>query len=282
MSEFGPEIEPTQEPFIIRTHHLALLRDILLHGDEPEFLGRAIYANAETIRGPEALIDNCYKVDVYGVSESDKKRVIQSDVDFFQSFMDLPDEHPIELSTKKKDAICNSCIIGQHCDEYVDPAESRDFLYHYGFISTARKLDLSDKIMITAQAPDVTDANQEKIPTITTTAGTVKKVLPHKQFSRYLKNPEANQNQLSDYWHKLYPIRAAAGTIASLAAVSTIFNAGQLVQATEDSEQVRSAEVKHSILGEVDEDFEDAFKSALIMSVSGIVYVALPRRRKRS
>lgn len=281
MSEFGPEIQHEQEPFLIRTHHLALIRDVL-HGCEPTSLGYEVYRVSENATSQETSIDNSYKVDVYGISESDKIKVIESDINFLQSFMELSDDYPIKLSTRKKDAICRSCIVGQHCNENVDPEENRDLVYHHGFISTARKLDLADKIMVITEAPDDESPTQEEIPTIITTAGIVSRVLPHKQFIRYLNNPEANQDKFSDYWYKLYPVRALAGVIAGYAAVSSVYNVGQAVQAYQDSEKVRSVEVRDTLEDDGNEDVEDFFKSAVMMTIAGTTYTFLPRRRKRS
>lgn len=279
MSESSPEIEPTQEPFVIRAHHLAPLRSVL-NGYDPIQLATDVFTLVSKHRIRDSENDNSYKVDVYGITDLQKNEVINKDAGFYRSVIELENDHPIKISTDLKDAICSACVVGQHCDNDVPYERNRDIQYFDAFVGVAKKLHLDNDIIITSEESTTNTGDIRVIQNVETTAKIVREIIGHRKFSKALKNPDALLGKPTDILYKAYPVKTAAGMVAGLATVSTLFNAGQFIQALEDYELIRSAEVKIAVNNNATENFEDMSKSALVMSGALLTYIVMPRRRK--
>ena len=190
MSELSPEIESTHEPFVIRAHHLKTLLE-----------SRHLEANTIAINYRMGIsvfdddrnetYDHTYYVDVYGTTRDERIKHETGMYDFLKTFWELPPDRTVQIATKRKDGICNSCIIGSHCDADLDVESdsenlmqgvmSSDMLFISKFERTAELLGFEDKYVKTIETTERSTGPVDSI-VITADASVVKKVILYRDF----------------------------------------------------------------------------------------------------
>jgi len=176
MTETEPrgEIIEQRPPFEIRSHHLkdlaALISPILETQKilSPEELARIHRYSAEEFgfrlkRQSNGSYNNQegmeYAKDVLGTWGENGDKYEASNKKFYEDFLSLPDDYPVEIGGELLDAICKGCAIGKHCHEM-------DNEYY------------TDKFIDSIKG----DKQKTKVKT---NIGTVKKVLSEGKFMRY-------------------------------------------------------------------------------------------------
>ncbi len=139
-----------QQAFVVRGHHATRIYNILAMGmSVDEVLDMAETHSHSLPKG--------YRQDVFGDTQDDQDMAIEGQRSFFQAFLDLPDEHPVRFAAEK-DGICNSCMIGSHCDTLPASADER-------FISAIRSM-AAQKSMQGILAEDHVEQAGAKKPTL--------------------------------------------------------------------------------------------------------------------
>ena len=185
-----PEIEPAQEitepvPFVIRSHHLRLFRDLIKHSryDDLPHDSDAILSPKEraaksraAIKGPEEYVH-----DVLGSSLESANRTEEYYRQTFETFLSLPEDHQVEIVENVPDIICKGCAIGEHCYEMYDYEHryyksSPDQINLDSFIKAIRYLGFPEPT-ITKTLAHFSNAKPQEVRKIKTTMSVVKQVL---------------------------------------------------------------------------------------------------------
>lgn len=112
--------EDARKPYVIRGHHLHYFADV----DEESPEGKAHEIVESMALGQERVTANpdlysvfapWYFADAIGTTNQTQDIFTKKLETAFHEFTELPDEFPVELRPAAKDAICNSCDIGDHC-----------------------------------------------------------------------------------------------------------------------------------------------------------------------
>lgn len=176
----------------MRAHHLeVLVKNRHLYAHE---IADNYRIGASTLDTGSDLYDHTYYVDVYGTTKEERQKFETEMFGYIQAFWDLPPDQPVQIATKRKDGICNSCIIGAHCDDDLtarSDAENiqggvttNDRLFVANFELTASKLGLTESYTKTLEPTERSTGTVESI-VVTTDAQTVKEVITSKYFNKY-------------------------------------------------------------------------------------------------
>lgn len=131
MAESTPSLQ--EEVFIVRGHHVTRLFNVVAMGmGIEEVLDDAQFNAPEPFRG--------YREDVFGntTEEADGARIAQRK--FFSDFMELPDGAVVRFVAGQKDAICGSCVVGNHCNT-TSPKADDTFLRAIGRLAREKGLE---------------------------------------------------------------------------------------------------------------------------------------------
>ena len=123
--------------------------------------------------------------DIYGSTLEDADKVEDYMAQVFETFINLPDDHPAEIVEHIKDEICKGCVIGKHCEtmrssylENLDRFTPIGWEYRYldAFIEDMEVLVLPKPVIVFDVAYP-SDGEPQMVRRLKTTVGTVKKVL---------------------------------------------------------------------------------------------------------
>lgn len=140
MSEHAPN---TAGPFVVRAHHASVLWRMVYGGFSPEM-------TAADIRGVE---QGEYRRDVLGTTAEEAKMVVGGAAAYLRGFNELPDSADVTFTTRQKDGICGSCIIGSHC-AVPKPRLDGDAYWIAGLQRTANNLGLDVATSSVTVGPD--------------------------------------------------------------------------------------------------------------------------------
>lgn len=133
MSEFNEVHTSEAEVFIVRGHHAARLYNLLGMGMSVN----EVLDNAEDFT-PEPYAG--YREDVFGTTPEEASVARDTQRNFFTDFLNLPDDAQVRFVAGQKDAICDSCTIGKHCETLPQRSDSR-FLNTLGRIARERGME---------------------------------------------------------------------------------------------------------------------------------------------
>lgn len=116
----------TQEPFVIRAHHLRNLSGIKVeHYDDGN--SKPYADSSREVNGIISAIKSSsiegYPEDVLGTSLESFNGFAQQLEEFLRKFLTLPNDYPVEIAEGTRDDICRGCATGMHCEE--DPYEEK-------------------------------------------------------------------------------------------------------------------------------------------------------------
>lgn len=118
---FGPDKLAARVPFPIRAHHLEKYADASPNGKPFKMIliGNAYLPIRDSVDATIDYIKNTsdqeYRKDVFGADENPATfgARFRAATTLFYS---LPEDYPVFVSAEK-DVICNSCVIGNHCEQ---------------------------------------------------------------------------------------------------------------------------------------------------------------------
>ncbi|MBI4096697.1 MAG: hypothetical protein HY425_03185 [Candidatus Levybacteria bacterium] len=191
MSEVGPTAVKEvidQEPFVIRAHHLRsyvlLLKQTFLSPAERAKEDREVLEELRLPNTKQGISDEwmSYAQDVIGSSSSDAKTYENNTKAVFEKFLSLPEDYPVDIAEGIPDAICNTCIIGEHCRRlrYSEKNQKNtieiDAKYLDAFLKTLQDLHLPNPSIISDRV-HFFDAKSQEVRKIKTSMGIVRKAL---------------------------------------------------------------------------------------------------------
>lgn len=181
----GAEVIDQRPPFVIRAHHLRHYRLIVM-GNDPSWLAKGTRIRIENAWKAALLTENGanskpakYGEDVLGnENQADifetKSRLA------YEKLLHLPDDYPAEIVEGIPDVLCNACASGKHCRKLFNNE------YHEGestFDKDVKYMDLFlgllnlPKPNIVKEPASFLDAPPQRVRRLTTTIGTIKKVM---------------------------------------------------------------------------------------------------------
>lgn len=177
----------TRKPYVIRGHHLHYFADIDAHTPE----GKAARTTDSMVESQNILLAQpdthsqfgpWYYADTIGTTEQTHALFAKKLETNFHEFQELPDDFPLELRPAAKDAICNSCDIGDHCAIRKFPLRTTgtveyDTSHISVFVHEAIRLGYRDDLRLIQGEAKFTNAPPETAEGIRMTAGTFKTVL---------------------------------------------------------------------------------------------------------
>ncbi len=104
------------EAFVIRGHHTTRFYNMLAMGMSVDEVIEYAENGPEPYRG--------YTQDVFGSSPEQAEVVRAGLRRFFEDFLNLPDDATVAIVAGQRDAICNLCVIGNHCNKTPDSADT--------------------------------------------------------------------------------------------------------------------------------------------------------------
>ena len=196
MYEFEPKRENVdQKPFIIRAHHFFYFAWLVNQYDvTPQKLAKRmiswtksslgyILASPASQRKQKEQEEKEYEEDVLGVdlehADENEKHLIRT----FEDFLGLPDNYPSEIVEGIPDIICAGCAVGKHCRTFQgENTDMDEFLRRVSGINHINRLRGSELLPELAIQKQILffDAEPLSVRKISTTLGTVKKVLTRK------------------------------------------------------------------------------------------------------
>jgi hypothetical protein len=103
-----------KEAFLIRGHHLNNFYIFQKCNYTPErFASRLLDVLKRGDR-------EAYIRDTIGDSDKTEARFQEGIRRVFETYVNLPDEHPVTITVGAPDGICNSCILGDHCKQNIN------------------------------------------------------------------------------------------------------------------------------------------------------------------
>lgn len=122
------------DPFVVRAHHAQQLYMMLGIGLNPDEVTN------EVERISSNTMDKKYYRDVYGAEPEQSASVKRSHSRFFNDFLTLPDDATVRFVAGQKDAICDTCVIGKHC-EATSPIGDAGFLKTIGRLAQEQGME---------------------------------------------------------------------------------------------------------------------------------------------
>jgi hypothetical protein len=81
-----------------------------------------------------------YRIDVFGTTPEEAVTARSAQRDFFSDFMELSDEATVRFVAGQKDTICESCVVGGHC-EAISPKADSIFLKAIGRLAREKGIE---------------------------------------------------------------------------------------------------------------------------------------------
>ena len=167
-----------REPFSIRVHHLTNYQELMMKKISPnDIVDNMIFDITFTAKEDKKV--NEYLHDLIGETKEEREKFRNSMIKSYETFLSLPNNYPIEILEGKKDNICNSCTIGNHCTS--PDALLGDFPYMERFIQFSKKKNTT----ITKSEVDITKEDKLIVRTAETTTKNVKKILKKHRFYNF-------------------------------------------------------------------------------------------------
>lgn len=122
MTEAEPREESLKQvPFVIRAHHLTGYKLLLSSGIPSLTLPSFVNVDRPKIQrlARESRYAEKYYKDVFGetLNEDKIENFRKNHESFHRTFLQLPDDYPVEIAEGVRDGICGGCAIGKHCGE---------------------------------------------------------------------------------------------------------------------------------------------------------------------
>lgn len=179
--------EDKRPPYVIRGHHLHYFADVEEMTPEikaERVLRGLIQGQQQIAANPEGYSEYgpLYFGDTIGKTEQTQdvyKKKLETN---FDEYADLPDNYPVELRPAAKDAICNSCDIGDHCAVRKFPLRDTgtveyDTNHISVFVHEAVRLGHVADVKLISGTAKFTNAEDEEVEGIRTAARTFKAIL---------------------------------------------------------------------------------------------------------
>jgi hypothetical protein len=173
-----PQIEQKddREPFVIRGHHLELYAD-LARDMSPSRASRVLLQAVMDIRNtPPSSQHMRYAYDVMGQTPQQATQFEEGAKKVFEDFLKLDSEAPVYLVDHQKDEICNTCVVGKHCEtKNLKRFTKRGGVSQgdLGSIKEFLRFAKKDDYQTTSEPVHYRDADPEKRLKIKTTAGVI-------------------------------------------------------------------------------------------------------------
>jgi hypothetical protein len=181
---FGPEKVKRRTPFPIRAHHLDKFASASPTGQSIRMIlvGNSFLelkdSVASTVEYIQKESDREYRKDVFGEDENpDAFNTRMRGV--MTLFYVLPEDYPVIVSSGK-DVICDSCIVGKHCDRMTWEGFGVEMAYMrllIDSITLSRAFEAEDQGVVFQILLDRQNAQNKQtiIPSLQTEVGTLKK-----------------------------------------------------------------------------------------------------------
>lgn len=188
MTDFPIEANTTH-PLVIRGHHLGNLWSYYynFYWGAKRTTSEFVHQIAESVRNDYA--DTSYAEDVLGNTLQQADNFLSHTEAVVRRFLELPDDHPLELVEGVPDEICAGCAIGEHCRKLSLNSKEKDEVA----ISGDRKwidwlLGLSQylsgeisesNILVQKELAFFSDGEPQEVRRIRTTVETIRNAMPY-------------------------------------------------------------------------------------------------------
>lgn len=132
MSLHSPELPASEDPFVIRGHHLHHFSYFLKEHFSPERYARfhnwvmhRLWLNAR-LSGEQEELD--YAEDVLGPTCSQMTDREAITYEIMDKFLNADGSHPLEVVTATPDSFCRASMIGRHCVQRFSAVRYHDYL----------------------------------------------------------------------------------------------------------------------------------------------------------
>jgi len=123
---------PEGEAFIVRGHHARHINFILAMGMTIDEAVDFAYNDREPYKG--------YHQDVFGTTATDAALAKEGQRQFYTDFLALPKHSTIRFVAGQKDGLCDTCILGKHCETTSESGDAH-FLRVIGRIARESSMD---------------------------------------------------------------------------------------------------------------------------------------------
>lgn len=178
MTELGLRSENVeQKPFVIRGHHLELYSRIAWRNRVPSGLAELTIKEWEDTQRLMQKSNGkaTYLKDVLGSSIHEARRFKGNKKEAYEGFLQLSNDHPIEIVEGVPDNICYGCAIGKHCRTASQFGGDR--LYVNKFINYLNKHGLPKPAIVFENILFVDTKKSRQTRRVKTTVGVVKKYI---------------------------------------------------------------------------------------------------------
>ncbi|GEM_PF-7047854 len=111
----SPEILYTDQPLVIRGHHLKIYKQLLTFYRSLGCIEKAVDLSVDFMRISLSQQKPEYRTDLLGTYKKDEVNYYNNYSILLKRFLELQDNHPVDILSNNKDDICNTCAIGKHC-----------------------------------------------------------------------------------------------------------------------------------------------------------------------
>ncbi|HEX7041673.1 MAG TPA: hypothetical protein VF189_00330 [Patescibacteria group bacterium] len=127
--------ELTENHLYIKPHHVSVLREgfgTLYYLSKGNFTHEQLRQKLITIFPPSSTPTNTmtcqpHYIDMVGFNMSDYQTFIEKNVQIVEAIPFYKDSLPVTITATEEDALCRTCIFGQHCRRYAwDKAELQE------------------------------------------------------------------------------------------------------------------------------------------------------------
>ncbi|MBA3724081.1 MAG: hypothetical protein H0W89_04300 [Candidatus Levybacteria bacterium] len=186
-----------EKPYVIRGHHIGFFIQLLkgttidIRPFSPEELSstqsaffRAKWEHAISNEDYEQTPEFLYWKDTIGTTTESQRRNEERQKNMFQTFVELPDDYPVELVSGRRDVICETCEVGAHCiitsSEFGEDGLTRlkrDTHVVANFYVAAKELGKLDVLTRVNRISDFTDMEPREVLAVQTTAKNFKEII---------------------------------------------------------------------------------------------------------
>lgn len=176
-----------RRPYVVRGHHLHHFADIedMTPEEKTEQVIEALQIGQDTVLAKPDLYSvfaPWYFTDTIGTTPQTREIFSKKLETYTHEYDELPDDFPLEIRAASKDAICNSCDIGDHCKVRRFPlrksgAVEYDTSHIEIFVQEAVRLGYRDNVKLIEGEVTFTHEPSEIVEGVRMDAGTFKKVL---------------------------------------------------------------------------------------------------------
>jgi hypothetical protein len=173
-------------PVVLRGHHLQHINSFYYYyywyGRKKETLVQFTERLVESVIA--AYSEPTYALDVLGRTPEEAERFRHQAEETIKRFVELPDDHSLELVEGVPDDICAGCAIGNHCRLLNETGAGMnnitgDRKWVDWFVAYSNAYSDNVEISIQEETADFSDSEPQTVRRIRTTVGAIRNVMPY-------------------------------------------------------------------------------------------------------